>query len=185
MDHRRWTPENIEYETEFCTWVFNTFVITNQQYRLRFLGETGRERHNIIAMTSCAPGRHRLPLEYLVFEGSLDGHFFSEIVVRWIAFGCFAPGDVLVMNNSSVHLSGDVLEPLGHVLAEHGVQLVRLPSYSPNLNPIKLIWNTIKARLPPSKECAPAAFLPLLITVLNTVTFNDIQNAMMHQSYFR
>ena len=213
-NYRRWSPENIEYEKDFCTWVFNTFVITNQQYRLRFLDETGREsgetsrgyfwaprgqpnrcaghgpstkRHNIIGMTSCAPLRHRLPLEYVVFEGSLNGERFAEIVVGWIAFGCFVPGDVLVIDNASVHLAGDVLEPLGQELAEHGVQLVRLPTYSPNLNPIELIWNTIKARLPVprSKECAPAAFLQRLMTVLNTVSFNDIQNAMKRQSYFR
>jgi hypothetical protein len=36
-----------------------------------------------------------------------------------------------------------------------------------------------------SSECAPAAFLPRLTEVLNTVSFNDIQNAMKHQSYFR
>ena len=108
-------------------------------------------------------------------------------MLDWIAGGCFVPGDVLVMNNAGVHLAGDVLEPLGQVLAEHGVQLVRLPTYSPNLNPIGLIWNTIKARLPVprSQECSPAAFLPRLFTVLNTVSFNDIQNAMKHQSYFR
>jgi hypothetical protein len=212
--YRRWTPDDMEYEMTFCTWVFNTFVVTNQQYRLRFLDETGREsgetssgyfwtprgqpnrcagpgpatkRYNIIGMTSCAPGRHGLPLTYAVFEGSLDGERFAEIVVGWIAFGCFVPGDVLVIDNAGVHLAGDVLEPLGQELAAHGVQLVRLPTYSPNLNPIELIWNTVKARLPVprSSECAPAAFLPRLTEVLNTVSFNDIQNAMKHQSYFR
>ncbi len=84
---RRWTSESIEYEKIYCTWSFNTFVITNQQYRLRFLDETGREsgetsggylwaprgqpnrcagpgqtsqRLNIVGMMSCAPERHHL-----------------------------------------------------------------------------------------------------------------------------
>ena len=184
--YRRWTPENIEYEKTYCAWAFNTFVITNQQCRLRFLDETGREscetsggyfwaprgqpnrcagpgpsskRLNIIGMTSCAPGRHRLPLEYAVVEGSLDCERFAEFVLGWIAFGCFVPGDVLVIDNASVHLAGDGLELLRQVLAEHGVELVRLPTYSPNLNPIELIWNMIKPvfSFPPNYECASAA----------------------------
>jgi hypothetical protein len=200
---RRWTPENIEYEKTYCAWAFNTFVITNQQYRLRFLGETGRKsgetssgylwaprsqpnRCDIIGMTSCAPGRHRLPLTYAVFQGSLNGERFAEIVLGWIASGCFVPGDVLVIDDATVYLGGDELEPLGQVLAEHGVELVRLPADSPNLNPIELIWNMIKTRLPVprSHECAPAAFLSQLTTVLNSVTFYDIQSAMKHQNYY-
>ncbi len=102
----------------------------------------------------------------------------AEIVLGWIAFGCFVPGDVLVIDDAGVHLAGDELEPLGQVLAGHGVQLVRLPAYSPNLNPIEFIWDTFMARMPVprSQECAPAAFLPRLTTVLNSVSFNDIQN---------
>ncbi len=69
-------------------------------------------------------------------------------MLGWIALGCFVPGDGLVIDNAGVHLAGDELEPLGQVLAEHGVQLVRLPTYSPHLNPIELVWNTIKACLP-------------------------------------
>jgi hypothetical protein len=98
---RRWTTENIEYDKIYCTWVFNTFVmITNQQYRLRFLearesGETSSgyfwaprgqpnrsaspgpssKRFNIIGMTSCAHARHHLPLTYAVFQGSRAKRF--------------------------------------------------------------------------------------------------------------
>ncbi len=66
------------------------------------------------------------------------------------------PSDVFVIDNACGHVALDELEALGEVLAENGVQLVRLPTYSPNLNHIELIWSTIKARLPVprSQECA-------------------------------
>lgn len=46
------------------------------------------------------------------------------------------PGDVLVMDNLSAH-HGPRVRPL---CAHHGVQLVYLPPYSPDYNPIEPAW---------------------------------------------
>lgn len=51
------------------------------------------------------------------------------------------PGDTLVLDNASSHRRS-LLEPL---LASVGCSLLYLPPYSPDLNPIELVWRPVKA----------------------------------------
>jgi hypothetical protein len=57
------------------------------------------------------------------------------------------PNSVLVVNNASIHKVAGICE----MVEEHGVRLLYLPAYSPNFNPIKLAFSTIKAWL--RKNC--------------------------------
>ena len=55
-------------------------------------------------------------------------------------------GDIVVMDNLAVHHyeGGAFLE---EYLAEMGIELLFTPTYSPDLNPIELCFNKIKAEL--------------------------------------
>jgi hypothetical protein len=57
------------------------------------------------------------------------------------------PNSVLVVNNASIHKVAGIRE----MVEEHGARLLYLPAYSPNFNPIKLAFSTIKAWL--HKNC--------------------------------
>ena len=50
---------------------------------------------------------------------------------------------VVIMDNARIHHNPDMIE-----LAElHGIRVRFLPSYSPDLNPLELIFNTLKSYL--------------------------------------
>jgi hypothetical protein len=53
-------------------------------------------------------------------------------------------GDFLIMDNSSVHLAEYTTDRLIQLMNEIGFNLVFLPAYSPELNPIELIFGIIK-----------------------------------------
>ena len=59
---------------------------------------------------------------------------------------CLQVGDIIVMDNLSAHHyeGGEILEVW---LEEMGIELIYLPTYSPDLNPIELCFNKVKALL--------------------------------------
>ena len=94
---------------------------------------------------------------------SLDGILHLEVVenaVTGAAFRRFVegllprmnkwplPNSVLVVDNASIHKVAGIRE----LVEEHGMRLMFLPSYSPDLNPIKLSFSSIKAWLRANRD---------------------------------
>ena len=78
----------------------------------------------------------------LIFKGSLNGKLFKEYIAK-----CLAPtlhkGDIVIMDNLTSHKVKGVIAPILAV----GASVVYLPPYSPDLNPIEMMWSKIKAYL--------------------------------------
>lgn len=53
------------------------------------------------------------------------------------------PGRVLVLDNARIHHGGQIEK----IVQEAGCSLLYLPPYSPDLNPIELVWSWIKGRV--------------------------------------
>ena len=61
--------------------------------------------------------------------------------------GILVGGDILVLDNAAIHVSGEN-EDLGEYLWDRfKILLLTLPTYSPELNPIELIWNVMVQRM--------------------------------------
>ena len=94
---------------------------------------------------------------------SLDGILHLEVVenaVTGAAFRRFVegllprmnkwplPNSVLVVDNASIHKVAGIRE----LVEDHGMRLMFLPSYSPDLNPIELSFSSIKAWLRANRD---------------------------------
>lgn len=134
----------------------------------------GGKRYNVLGVTSC--NVLQPPLLYCVFEGTLDTALFEQFVVSWLGRGEFFPGDVLVIDNATVHARGVEFDALRAHFAMRGVSIVPLPVYS-ELNPIELIWRG-------GKQCLPAEFKNKLTATLTAVTHQDVYKVMKKQGYF-
>jgi len=76
------------------------------------------------------------------FEGSINVAKFLDFLERdLLPYTRF--GDVIVMDNLSVHRDPVVLERI----ANAGVRVLFLPPYSPEFNPIELYWSSFKTAL--------------------------------------
>lgn len=86
----------------------------------------------------------------LTFEGYCD----APLIEAWFEqqlIGELRPGQVVILDNASFHHKGR----LQAILAQVGCFLLPLPRYSPDLNDIEPLWNSLKAKIAHSKHQHP------------------------------
>ncbi len=78
----------------------------------------------------------------MTIEGATDTVVF-QAYVREVLCPSLRPGDLVIMDNLSPHKS----EPALALIAAAGASVRFLPAYSPDLNPIEMMWSKLKALL--------------------------------------
>jgi len=89
--------------------------------------------------------------ECLTLEGATDTESFRVYVERMLV-PTLQSGDIVVMDNLSPHKS----DPTLALITEAGAQVIFLPAYSPDLNPIEKMWSKVKALLRALEARTPA-----------------------------
>jgi transposase len=77
-----------------------------------------------------------------VFDGAINGERFRAWVEQFLA-PTLVPGDIVIMDNLSSHKVAGIREAIERV----GADLVYLPPYSPDLNPIEQVFAKLKGLL--------------------------------------
>jgi transposase len=77
--------------------------------------------------------------ECLVVDGAVDKAMFSAYIAQ-IRCPSLRPNDLVSMDNLSAHKNPDVAR---HI-QKRGADLLYLPAYSPDLNPIEKMWSKVK-----------------------------------------
>ena len=86
--------------------------------------------------------RHDRLTAPMVADGPMDGALFLAYVRKFLC-PTLRPGDVVIADNLSSHKVAGVVEAIEAV----GAKFVRLPPYSPDLNPIEKFFAKLKALL--------------------------------------
>ncbi len=113
-----------------------------------------------------------------VVDGAVNADIFEAYVER-VLVPELRPGDVVVMDNLSSHKRARTRELIEHA----GAELVFLPPYSPDLNPIEMIFAKIKQLLRSLGCRTKDALWNAMQSVLDQVTPNDAINCFKHCGY--
>jgi len=89
---------------------------------------------------------------------------FVIFIVEAIDNGYLTNGDYLVLENAAIHGAIDSYEAVESILRLAGVHLVYLPAYSPELNPIELVFAQVKRHLREYRD----KFVPLWFDICNS-----------------
>jgi len=114
----------------------------------------------------------------VVFEGALNGELFLQYVRKFLA-PTLRSGDIVVMDNLSSHKVSGVIEAIEAV----GAKVAFLPPYSPDFNPIEMMWSKVKAILRKLKVRAKEMIVEAIAFALNSVSSSDIEGWFLHDGY--
>lgn len=114
----------------------------------------------------------------MTVEGATDGDVFRSYV-REVLAPTLAKGDIVVMDNLGAHKVAGVRE----VIEARGAQVIYLPPYSPDLNPIERCWSKIKTVLRAAKARTREALEVAIKQALTTVTESDARAWFKHCGY--
>lgn len=107
----------------------------------------------------------------MTIEGATDAEVFG-LYVEQILLPALRPGDTVVMDNLSPHKNQSTLK----MMAQAGVQVLFLPAYSPDLNPIEKMWSKLKAYLRKAEPRTREALEEAIAAALQTITAQDARN---------
>jgi len=113
-----------------------------------------------------------------VVDGAVNGDIF-EAFVEHVLVPTLRPGDVVVMDNRSSHKRARTRELIESAEAE----LEFLPPYSPDLNPIEMVFSKIKQLLRGLAHRTRDALWRGMQSVLDHVTPTDAANCFKHCGY--
>ena len=114
----------------------------------------------------------------MVVEGSSTKAVFETYAERVLA-PALTPGQVIVMDNLSSHKGSRVRE----LVEGRGCELLYLPPYSPELNPIEEAFAKLKALLRKAGARTREAFIEAMGWALETVTASDARGFFEHRGY--
>jgi transposase len=115
-----------------------------------------------------------------VFDGAINGASFLAWVEQ-VLVPTLQPGNIVVMDNLSSHKRAAVKQ----AITAAGAALLFLPPYSPDLNPIEMLFAKFKARLRSLRERTVDGLWKALGTISDDVTHNECANFFRHAGYFQ
>jgi transposase len=104
----------------------------------------------------------------MALEGTTDTESFRAYVGE-VLVPALKPGDLVVMDNLSPHKS----DPTLTLITNAGAQVLFLPAYSPDLNPIEKMWSKVKSLLRGAEARTPADLITAIGQALAKVTAKD------------
>lgn len=107
----------------------------------------------------------------MAIEGATDTEVFRSYV-REVLVPTLRPGDIVVMDNLAPH-KNDITVGL---IQDAGAQVLFLPAYSPDLNPIEKMWSKLKASLRRQEARTLPDLIQAISTALGEITPQDAIN---------
>ena len=114
----------------------------------------------------------------MVADGPMDGDMFRAYVDQCLV-PVLRPGDIVILDNLSSHKVGGVRE----AIAAAGANLLYLPAYSPDLNPIEKFFARLKALLRKAATRSVEALWTEIGALLATVTQEECANYLASCGY--
>ena len=113
-----------------------------------------------------------------VVDGAVNGDVFQAFVEH-VLVPELTPGDIVIMDNLSSHKRVKTRE----LIEAAGARVAFLPPYSPDLNPIEMVFSKIKQLLRSLACRTRDALWNAMQSVLDQVTPSDATNCFTHCGY--
>ena len=139
----------------------------------------GRVPHGHWKITTFIAGLRRDEIAApLVIDRPMNSAIFLAYVRQFLA-PTLNPGDIVVMDNLKPHKAAGVRE----AIEAAGAKLLYLPPYSPDFNPIELLFAKLKALLRKAAERSIEALWTRIGKLLDQITADECAAYLRHDGY--
>lgn len=114
----------------------------------------------------------------MVLDGPLNGDCFAGFCEQLLA-PTLHPGDLVILDNLSSHKSSAAIAAVERV----GAELIYLPPYSPDLNPIENVFSKLKQLVRGIKPRSWKEIIEATKQALLKLKIDDLYNAFAHCGY--
>lgn len=114
----------------------------------------------------------------LAVEGATRREVFEAYLEHLLA-PTLKPGQIVVMDNLSAHKGERVRE----LIEQRGCELVYLPPYSPDFNPIEQAFSKVKDLMPSRVRASALPLIEAMGVALSAVSARDAQGFFGHCGY--
>lgn len=114
----------------------------------------------------------------LAVEGSTTREVF-EAYLEGVLAPTLGAGRIVIMDNLSAHKGGKVKE----IIEGRGCELVYLPPYSPDLNPIEQAFSKVKGLLRKAEARTRESLIEAMGLALSAVSARDVRGFFGHCGY--
>lgn len=114
----------------------------------------------------------------MLIEGAMDGAAFCAWVEQMLA-PTLSAGDIVICDNLSVHKNAQARA----AIEARGAELRFLPAYSPDLNPIEMVFAKIKAIVRSAAARCADTLCAALASALSAFTQEECANYLRHAGY--
>ena len=114
----------------------------------------------------------------MVIDGAMNGAAFLGYIDQILA-PALKPGDIVIMDNLSVHKVFGVKA----AIEKTGASVLCLPAYSPDLNPIEMVFAKLKALLRKAAERTVPGLWGRIGELLREFSSQECQNYLVHDGY--
>jgi transposase len=113
-----------------------------------------------------------------VFDGPINGESFRAWVEQFLV-PTLSPGDIVIMDNLPSHKVAGIKQAVERV----GAELLYLPPYSPDLNPIEQVFAKVKTLLRTAATRSVAALWDEIGKCLEAFRPHECANYLRHSGY--
>jgi transposase len=114
----------------------------------------------------------------MTLDGATDADVF-RVYVSEILCPKLRPGDLVVMDNLSSHKNEQTLE----LIRQRGADVLFLPAYSPDFNPIEKMWSKVKNTLRSLEARTESSLIQAIGQALEGITRQDTINWVVSCGY--
>ncbi len=122
--------------------------------------------------------RHDRIIAPLVLDGPMNGETFLSWVEQFLA-PALKPGDIVILDNLSAHKVIGVAAAIEAV----GAELLYLPPYSPDLNPIEMLFSKLKTLIRRGAWRTQEALWQGIGETIEKVSPQECSNYLRHAGY--
>jgi len=115
----------------------------------------------------------------VAYKGTLNGFFFAQYIWECVV-PTLKPYDILIMDRLSSHMMPIISE----IVESVGANVVYLPQYSPDFNPIETVFSQVKSDLRKDKPRAVEAICDSLTYAFYSITPEQAQNHFVNAIFY-